>query len=78
LRVNNLAINQSGFAFDPTTGESFTLNESAKKIIELISEGLEEKEIAKRVSEEFDVDEKEAYNDVLDFKERLGLYGLLS
>ncbi|WP_200762282.1 PqqD family protein [Nitrosophilus alvini] len=78
MRVQNLAINQNGFAFDPTTGESFTVNETAKEIIESLSKGMDEKSIADKIAREYDVSEEEAFNDVLDFKEKLKLYGLLS
>ncbi len=78
MRVKNLAINQNGFAFDPSTGESFTLNETAKEVIEAMGEGQDERSIARRLAERYEVSEEEAYNDVLDFKERLNLYGLLS
>ncbi|WP_187648385.1 PqqD family protein [Nitrosophilus labii] len=78
MRIENLAINKNGFAFDPTTGETFTLNDTAKEIIEDLAKGIEEKEIAKKLSKEYDVTEEEALNDVLDFKEKLKLYGLLS
>ncbi len=78
MRIENLAVNKNGFAFDPTSGETFTLNETAKEIIEDLARGVEEKEIAKKLSEEYDVTQEEAMNDVLDFKEKLKLYGLLS
>ncbi|WP_457592551.1 PqqD family protein [Hydrogenimonas sp.] len=78
MRVKNLAINQNGFAFDPSTGESFTLNETAKEVIEALGRGEDEKEVARRLAERYEVSEQEAYNDVLDFKEKLNLYGLLS
>ncbi len=77
MRIENLAVNKNGFAFDPTSGETFTLNETAKEIIEDLARGVEEKEIAKKLSEEYDVTQEEALNDVLDFKEKLKLYGLL-
>ncbi len=78
MRAKNLAINQNGFAFDPDTGESFTVNETGKFVIEALSKGMDEKDIAEALVKEYDVQEDEALNDILDFKERLGLYGLLS
>ena len=78
MRIENLAINNNGFAFDPTTGETFTLNATAKEIIEALTKGIDEKNIAKKISEKYEVDEEEAFNDVLDFKEKLKFYGLLS
>ncbi|MCF6201059.1 MAG: PqqD family protein [Hydrogenimonas sp.] len=78
MRVKNLAINQNGFAFDPTTGESFTVNETGRLIVEALANGMDEKQIAHKLAEEYDVQEDEALNDLLDFKERLNLYGLLS
>jgi len=78
MRIENLAINTNGFAFDPTNGETFTLNVTAKEIIEALIKGMDEKKIAKKIAAEYDVAEEEAFNDVLDFKEKLKFYGLLS
>jgi len=78
MRIEDLAINTNGFAFDPTTGETFTLNETAKEIIEALIKGMDEKKIAKKIAAEYDVAEEEAFNDVLDFKEKLKFYGLIS
>jgi len=43
--TKNLALSESGFAFNGSTGDSFILNETATFILQKIKEGLSEKEI---------------------------------
>ena len=35
-RLRSLALNPDGFAFDPTTGESFTLNSTGLALLEAL------------------------------------------
>jgi len=75
-RVSNLAINSSGFAFDPNNGASYNLNSLGAKIIDYIKEELEIDDITKRIVDEYEVEYNEAYIDILDFTKKLKLYGL--
>lgn len=76
-RLQSLALNPDGFAFDPTTGESFTLNPTGLTIIEALREGLVHEEITGLLVERFDVAEEEATRDVDDFLDHLRAFRLL-
>lgn len=76
-RLQSLALNPDGFAFDPTTGESFTLNPAGLAIIEALREGLVHDEVTTRLVERFDVPEEEAARDVDDFLDNLRAFRLL-
>jgi PqqD family protein of HPr-rel-A system len=70
-RIRALALNPDGFAFDPTTGESFTLNATGLVVLEGLRDGLGADRIAERLSEEFEVGTDEAARDVADFVDHL-------
>ena len=76
-RLDTIAMNDSGFAFDPMSGESYSLNDSAQEIVELLKAGREAKEIAQHLSDEYAISFEDAYRDTLEFVEHLKLYGLV-
>ncbi len=53
---SNLAVSESGFIFDPATGESFSTNETGRQIIALLRNGSSEAEIKQFFADNFDVD----------------------
>jgi PqqD family protein of HPr-rel-A system len=75
-RLRSLALNPDGFAFDPTTGESYTLNDTGLVVLEGLQEGLTEEEVAARLVERFEVTEEEASRDVDDFLDHLRTFRL--
>lgn len=76
-KLDTLALNDSGFAFDPMSGESFTLNETAIEIIKAIKDGKSERDIAQYLSEEYEIDSLDSFTDVLDFIKQLKNLGLV-
>ena len=76
-RIRSLALNPDGFAFDPTNGESFTVNVSGLAILEGLREGLAHDELSARLVERFDVSTEDASRDVDDFMEHLRAFRLL-
>ncbi len=70
-RLRSLALNPDGFAFDPTTGESFTLNATGLAILEGLREGASPIELVGRLTEDFEVSERDASRDVDDFLDHL-------
>ena len=52
----NIAISDSGFVFDPGSGDSYSLNPSGLEIVQLIKSGKDFKEILETVSEKYEVD----------------------
>lgn len=52
----NLAISESGFVFDPTTGDSFSLNAVGLEILQLIREGKSMSDIVDFMTSKYDVE----------------------
>lgn len=73
----NIAISETGFVFNPTTGDSFTLNETGRKVIALINEGKTIEQAAKVLRETFDVDDTTLERYLFDFVYDLRINKLL-
>lgn len=57
MKVNrNLAISENGFVFNPSTGDSFSVNELGALIINEIKAGKSKSAIIETISLEFDVE----------------------
>ncbi len=76
-RLSQLAINDEGFIFDPYTGNSYTTNKTGILILNELKNGKNEEEIAKIISEKFNVELSVALKDVTDFVEQLRSLSLL-
>ncbi len=63
----NIAISDSGFLFNPATGESFTVNPIGLEIINLLREGKTEKEICQAVTDDYSVELPVVERDFHDF-----------
>ena len=75
-KLSQLALNDEGFAFDPSTGDSFLANSSALLIMKQLREGKRPKEIARAITDKYRVDMEDAARDVADFWLRLKSLGL--
>jgi PqqD family protein of HPr-rel-A system len=75
-KLNQLALNEEGFVFDPTTGDSFMLNETGLFILERLREEKSDEEIQDSLVETFEVTVEEAERDMSDFQTRLKAIGL--
>ena len=73
----NIAVSESGFVFNPTTGDSFSLNGVGTDILKLMKDGKSESEIKTTVRAWYDVDEEAFEKDYYDFLKMLGQYKLL-
>ncbi|HSW29922.1 MAG TPA: HPr-rel-A system PqqD family peptide chaperone [Longimicrobiales bacterium] len=76
-RLRSLALNPDGFAFDPTTGESFTLNATGLAVVEALREGLTAEQLTARLVERFEVSPLDASRDLDDFLDHLRSFRLL-
>ena len=74
---SRLALNDEGFAFDPTTGDSFMLNETGLVILKGLRERKGNCEIARALAEEYEVTPEDAESDVADFLAHLKSFGLV-
>ncbi len=54
---NHISVSKSGFVFDSKTGESFSLNNTGREILELLIEGRSEDEIKEYILYKYDVQE---------------------
>lgn len=76
-RLDQLAMSSEGFIFDPSTGESFTVNPSGLKILKALKENKTTADIARELKEQFDMAPEEVERDVIDFMAHLRTYRLL-
>lgn len=63
----NIATSESGFIFNPATGDSFSANPMASEIITLLKKGLSDSEIKKNIQEKYDVENGQLEKDWDDF-----------
>lgn len=78
MKINqNLAISESGFLFNPSTGESYTVNPLGAEIINLFKEGLTDGQIIQKITEAYDVDKTTFDKDLHDFTDILKHHQLL-
>ncbi len=73
----NLAISDSGYVFDPTTGESFSLNPIATEILFMFKEGKDMNEIKQIQTDRYDVDASVFENDFFDYVNMLKRFNLV-
>lgn len=52
----NIAVSETGFVFDPTSGESYSLNSTGQQIIALMKEGRSPEEISAIMTGEYEID----------------------
>lgn len=76
-RLQEIAINADGFAFDPRSGESYRMNDSAQRIFIQLRNGMEPNQIADVLSKEVGQSSEKLFEDVQDFLLQLKLQGLL-
>ena len=52
----NIVITDTGFVFDPDTGESFSVNPIGRELLEKLGQQLSAGEITEQITEKYDVD----------------------
>jgi len=52
----NIAISETGFVFDPSTGDSYTLNDTGLEIVQLIKSGMDKEAIMQSMTQRYDID----------------------
>jgi hypothetical protein len=73
----NIAISESGFLFDPTGGESYSLNEQGLEILNLLKERKSNEEIARYMTDNYDIASDDFEKYYFDFLGMLKQYRLL-
>jgi hypothetical protein len=72
----NIAISETGFIFNPLTGDSFSVNETGLFILRMLKEEENEETLLKAFQEEFELDRNSAEIDLNDFLSMLKSYQL--
>lgn len=77
MQINkNIAISDSGFIFNPSTGDSFSTNQVGMEIIRLLKENKSKEELIQEVVSKFNVDAATVEKDLADFSLMLNNYQL--
>ncbi len=78
MNINkNLAISENGFVFDPTTGESFSLNPVGVEILSYLKKDMSKEEIVKSLLEKYDTDDITIEKNYMEFLTMLQEYKLI-
>ncbi len=73
----NIAISDSGFIFNPDTGESFTANPIGLEILDMLKEGLDFEAVQKKLMDKYISDKDTVEKDYHDFINMLGEYNII-
>jgi hypothetical protein len=76
-RLGDLALSDTGFAFDPYSGSTFTVNATGICVLHALKEGLAPSDVVARVAERFDARGADVARDVDDFVASLRQHGLI-
>ena len=76
-RLKALAISDSGFVFDPTTGHSFSTNELGIEIINMLKSGTHLEDVKEEIIKNYKVSPDELENDLAEFTESLKKLNLI-
>lgn len=74
---DNIAVSESGFLFDPNTGDSFSVNSSGKDILNMLTEGRSAEEIESELLDRYDIDQKTFSRYMDDFTHSLRRFNLV-
>jgi len=78
MKINkNVSISENGFVFNPTTGESFTVNPIGVEIVNLLKLKKNEEEIKKQLLDKYNTDSATIEKDFYDFIQMLKTSNLL-
>lgn len=70
-KIKQLAISESGFIFDPSTGHSYTANTTGAFILKQYALDKSETEIIEAVMNEYEVDEVQVRQDLKSFDQEI-------
>lgn len=64
-----IAISETGFIFNPTTGDSYSMNPIAMEIVEMLKKDMGDEEIKKSLLDKYDVNKsvlEKSYDEFID------------
>lgn len=65
--TSGMIVNESGYVFNTLTGESFSINQTAKTVLSLLEQGRSKSEIYQQLLAEYEVDGSSLEADLDDF-----------
>jgi PqqD family protein of HPr-rel-A system len=71
-----IAISETGFIFNPTTGDSYSMNPIATEILEMLKKDMSEEEIKNALLEKYDVNKsilQKSYDEFIDALRKLNI-----
>lgn len=74
----DIAISDSGFLFNPSSGDSYSLNPIGVEIFKLLQKEKKDEDIIKHLTNEYAIDESSVEKDLYDFKIMLSNYKLIN
>lgn len=74
----NIAVSESGFLFNPSTGDSFSVNPVGQDVIRLMKEDKSDEEIIDEILKTYMVDKNTVEKDLYDFKNVLESFKLIN
>lgn len=73
----NLALSDTGFVFNPSTGDSFSVNPIGLEVLRLIKSAQSEEEITQYILDTYQTDRETAEKDLYDFTKMLQTFKLI-
>ena len=73
----NIAVSESGFVFNPTTGDSFSLNGTGLELLQMLGSGKTSEEISRHFTATYDVEPSVFERYFLDFISMLKQYQII-
>jgi hypothetical protein len=77
LIKENIALSDNGFVFNPSTGDSFTMNNTGREVLLHVKEGKDISAITDIMYEKYDIDRLILERFISDFINDLNAYNLL-
>jgi PqqD family protein of HPr-rel-A system len=71
-----IAISETGFIFNPTTGDSYSMNPIATEILEMLKKDMSEEEIKNALLEKYDVNKsilQKSYDEFIEALRKLNI-----
>lgn len=76
-RLKDLAISDTGFVFDPFSGATYTVNDTARCVLDGLKRGLRRDEIVDDLRERFEPAGEDLVRDLDELVQSLRLFGLV-
>jgi hypothetical protein len=74
---NNIAVSDSGFVFNPASGESYSVNPIGLEMLNLLRQGLSQEEIVLSIEKNFQAEKTNIERDFNDFIDMMKQYHLV-